>query len=178
MANRFGQKNLRRGTGGDTAYDPDAAYDPDTFEERAAETLERHSQKSAADKISDDLSRMLEALEDVEKAMQGDDEAAERVANGDYIPDDGTDDADMVEKAGKAVRKADVPDDFPDLPNEDYSRTAADAVDDEPARVRKSDSVGDLSKAVDDTADRHAESNTRTDDDPATGNPRMVDPDE
>jgi len=85
----------------------------------------------------------------------------------------------MVEKAGTAVRKSDVPDDFPDLPNEDYSRTAADAVDDEPARVRKSDSwVGDLSDAVADAPDEDAESNTRTDDDPTTGNPRMVNPDE
>jgi len=129
MADRMNQRNLRR-SGGESEHPVEAAYNPKTYEERVAETLERHSRKSTADEISDDLSRVLDGLDDVKKAVQGDDEAAERVANGDYVADDGTDDdGDMVEKAGKAVRKADVPDDFPDLPNEDYSGVVDDAND-------------------------------------------------
>ena len=153
MANRFGQRNLRRGTGGDTAYDPDAAYDPDTFEERVAETLERHSRKSTADEISDDLSRVLGGLEDVKKAVQGDDAAAERVAKGEYEGDAGDDEDD---DGGNAGRQGGL-----------YEGIADHLIDDEPKRVRKSDSwVGDV------------DLDEPTSGDPTDRNARLVDPDE
>ena len=171
--NRFNQRNLR--SGGESAYNPEAAYNPKSFDERVAETREQNSRKSTADEISDDLSRVEKALDDLEAAVvDGDDEARKRVAKGIFAgTDDDVDTVDAVEKAARATEAGDLP----NLPDEDYSGTAADAVDDEPARLRKSDStVGDV-KGVGDAPDRHSESNTRTDDDPTTGNPRMVDPD-
>ena len=159
--NRFNQRNLR--SGGESAYNPEAAYNPKSFDERVAETREQNSRKSTADEISDDLSRVEKALDDLEAAVvDGDDEAAERLASGDYDtnPDD---DADAVEKAARAVDD----DDLPDLPAEDYSGTAAAAVDDDPARVRKSDSwVGDV------------DLDEPTGGDPTDRNARLVDPDD
>lgn len=155
------QRNLR--SGGESAYNPEAAYNPKSFDERVAETREKHRQKSAADDVTDELSRVEKALDDLEAAVvDGDDEAAERLASGDYDTDP-DDDADPVEKAAHAVDG----DDLPNLPDADFSGTAADAVDDEPARVRKSDSwVGDV------------DLDEPTSGDPTDRNARLVDPDE
>jgi len=152
------RRNLRSGAPGTT---PDPS-DVDFSEAYGGQGHDREGrQKSTADEISDDLSRVLDGLNDVKKAVQGDDAAAERVAKGEYEGDAGDDDG------GNAGRQGGL-----------YEGIADHLIDDDTTRLRKStDTVGDLSDAVDDGPD-DAESNTRTDDDPTTGNPRMVNPDE
>jgi hypothetical protein len=150
MPNRTNRRNLRS-EGPGTAPDPS---DVDFSEAYGGQGHDREGrQKSTADEISDDLSRVLGGLEDVKKAVQGDDAAAERVAKGEYEGDAGDDEDD---DGGNAGRQGGL-----------YEGIADHLIDDEPARVRKSDSwVGDV------------DLDEPTSGDPTDRNARLVDPDE